>query len=411
MRPAEVAAGLSRLGLGARRRAGSQRVEHVLDDVLRGQALDQLGLLQAHRRLVRHGVQQLAVLRRELAPPRDAGQDPELLVAGHERRHQQGVCVEAGPEGALHSAVAASVGPSHQVENERRPARTQARRRGVRRIGAGQAQLVAVGVEAVDPAGVGVQQLPQAARDRVVEVLAQRDRGERLAQPGERGERLDPAAGPLVELGVLDRAAHQRRRVHQEVEHVVVELPRRLGVQHHHADHVAGLGQDGHGHHRLKALLLELRHVAHARVLERVLADEGGRLRAGHPAGEPLVQAPAELPHQALVAAGRRPQREAARLHEVDEAGVAAGRVGGDVHDAPQHAVQVQRGRDRLDDGVQRLVLAPRPLEGVCGADGRGNRHGGHIVASGPNGPMCGPHVRSAQTEWLPSIARAPLRP
>jgi len=48
----------------------------------------------------------------------------------------------------------------------------------------------------------------------------------------------DAPARVLVELGVLDRAADERRRVHEEVEDVVVELARRLGVQDDHADHV-----------------------------------------------------------------------------------------------------------------------------------------------------------------------------
>jgi hypothetical protein len=33
-----------------------------------------------------------------------------------------------------------------------------------------------------------------------------------------------------VELGVLDRAGHERGGVDEEVEDVVLELPRRLGV-------------------------------------------------------------------------------------------------------------------------------------------------------------------------------------
>ena len=62
VRAAEVAARLGRLGLGRLHRAGGQRLEHVLDDVLGGQPLDQLGLLQPHRGLVRHGAQELGVL-------------------------------------------------------------------------------------------------------------------------------------------------------------------------------------------------------------------------------------------------------------------------------------------------------------------------------------------------------------
>ena len=89
-------------------------------------------------------------------------------------------------------------------------------------------ELVRVGVDPPDLARVGAEQLARAARDRVVEVLAQRDRRERLAQLRERRERVDPPARALVELRVLDRARHERRGVHEKVEHSVVELARRL---------------------------------------------------------------------------------------------------------------------------------------------------------------------------------------
>ena len=80
VRAGQVAPGLCRLGLRCLYRTGSQRLEHVLDDVLRRQPLDQLRLLQAHRSLVRNGTQQLGVLVVEGALMCDAHQEAELLV-------------------------------------------------------------------------------------------------------------------------------------------------------------------------------------------------------------------------------------------------------------------------------------------------------------------------------------------
>ena len=139
-------------------------------------------------------------------------------------------------------------------------------------------------------------------------------------------------------------------------------------MQDHHADHVAVARHDRNGHHRLEALLLELGHVLHARVVERVVADELRRLRSGDPSGQALVRPPAELADQMRVARRRRPQYQAVALYEVDEAGVAARRVGCDLDDAVQDTVEIKRGRDRLDDGVERLVFALYAGQSVAAA-------------------------------------------
>ena len=74
---------------------GGQRLEHVLDDVLGGQALDQRGLLQPDRGLVGDRPQQLRVVSAKRPAADHAGEDAELLVAGHERGDQQAVVVQA----------------------------------------------------------------------------------------------------------------------------------------------------------------------------------------------------------------------------------------------------------------------------------------------------------------------------
>jgi hypothetical protein len=160
-----------------------ERLEHVLDDVLGGEPLDQLGLLQSDRSLVGHGAQQLGVLLVERALVRHAAQEAELLVARRERRDQEVV---------LHRAGAPAAHERHQLAGTCRASGS------LGWIRACQVELVGLGVDAPDLARLGAEQLARAARDRVVEVLAQRDRRQRLAQLRERRERLDPAARALV---------------------------------------------------------------------------------------------------------------------------------------------------------------------------------------------------------------------
>ena len=227
----------------------------------------------------------------EASPSHHAAQDAELLVARDQRRQQQAVVARGRPPppcGALRA-------PPHQVEQQRRPARL----RGARRWRDPPPPSISSSAS-LSSRQIWHSSAPSSrarpARHRVVEVLAQRHRRERLAQLGERRERVDPAARVLVELGVLDRPADQRARVDQEVEHVVVELARGLGVQDDDADHVAVAGQDRHGHHRLEALLVQLGHELHARVLERALADELGRLGPRDPARRPSSSPHSSLP-------------------------------------------------------------------------------------------------------------------
>ena len=119
------------------------------------------------------------------------------------------------------------------------PAGPRARRRRPVRVRGREDELVGVGIEPVDLTRVRAQQLARPTGDDVVKVLAQGDCGERLAQLRQGRQRRHAPPRLLVQLGVLDRAGDQRRRVDEEVEHVVVELTRRHGVQDADADHVA----------------------------------------------------------------------------------------------------------------------------------------------------------------------------
>ena len=364
----QVASGLARLRLPGLDRARGERVEHVLDDVLGRQPLDQLGLHQPDGGLVRDGAEQLSVLVGELAVAGEAADHPELLVARHQGDRKHRLVAGLGPPlriGGAGTVATLPARPAHQVEDQPGSAPSRARGGSVRGVGADENQLVGVHVEAVDLTGVRAQQLASAAGHGLVEVLAHGDLRERLAQLGQRGQGLDPAPGVLVELGVLDRPGHQRRRVDEEVEGVVLELPWRLGVQDDDANHVAGLGEDRHRDHRLEVLLLELGNELHPRVGHRVLANELRGLVARHPAREPLVDAERELADETRVTRRCGPQHQPLALGEVDEAGMARGRVGRDVDDPVQDPIEVQRRGDGLDDRVERLVLEPSPTEGV----------------------------------------------
>ena len=147
--------------------------------------------------------------------------------------------------------------------------------------------------------------------------------------------------------------------MHEEVEHSVVELARRLRMEDHHTQHVAvARAMTG-----TATIDWKRSSSSSGTYFMRGSSSAWSRMNSGvfvarDPPRQALVHAPAELADQMRVARRRRPQHQALPVQEVDEGGVAAGRVGRDLDDAVQHAVEVERGRDRLDDGVERLVFA-----------------------------------------------------
>ena len=181
--------------------------------------------------------------------------------------------------------------------------------------------------------------------------------GDLLGQLGDPGQGVDPAALLVVELGVLDRAADQRGDVREQLERVLAELVRGLGVEHDHPDRLGRAAQDGDRRHRLEVLLAQQRHVLHARVGHRLVADELGRAMAGHPAGESLLDGEVDVVDRLAEHGRGGADRQLAVAQEIDEAGVAAGRLRGQLDDALQHRHELERGGHELDDPVQRPVL------------------------------------------------------
>ena len=103
------------------------------------------------------------------------------------------------------------------------------------------------------------------------------------------------------------------------------------------ADRIAAPAEDRHRDERLEPLLLELGHVLHARIVERVVADE--RRLAG--ARAPTRRAPPRARARSCRRAGayggdaaRSTSRSPSSLDEIDEAGVHGARVGEQPHDA-----------------------------------------------------------------------------
>jgi hypothetical protein len=92
---------------------------------------------------------------------------------------------------------------------------------------------------------------------------------------------------------------------------------------------------------------------------------------AGDPARHPLADGQLDLAHHGVERRGRAPEFELAAplVQQVHEADVGLGGLGDQPGDAGQHQVQVQAGRDGLDDPGQQLgfpfrVGAAEPAHG-----------------------------------------------
>ena len=166
----------------------------------------------------------------------------------------------------------------------------------------------------------------------------------------------------------------------EEGHDALVELTGGDGVKDDDADRVARARRNRHRDDRLKAFLLELGDVVHPRILECVLADEGGLPVTRDPPGEALVEPELDLPDDVGVHVRGRAQSQPLSLQEVDEARVTARRLGQQLNRRGEEAVEVRRGGDNPDDAVERVALQTHALElgelGACLARrAAGTRH------------------------------------
>ena len=314
--------------------AAGELLEEVLDQVLLRELLDDLHLLETDRDLARDGAAELD------AHAPFGHEQPDQLVVRHERNRDP----RASP-------AARELGPELR-EAERVPR--------VSRLGiAGDAlELLAARIEQVDVAGARGQERSRAGDDGLQELLERARSRDRLRELGELLELGDPDPRLLVQARVLDRARDERGRCDEEVDLVVRELPRRLGVGGDDADHVARAADDGEREQRLEALLLELREVLRARVGEGVVADEGRLAALRRPPREPLATFHHDLARLSLVRGRGCTQHEALAglVEQVREAGLNAARVRHQSDDGLQHLGQLERRGDRRDDLLKRLL-------------------------------------------------------
>ena len=114
-----------------------------------------------------------------------------------------------------------------------------------------------------------------------------------------------------------------------------------------------------------------------------LVADQRGLLGAGGPAGHALVEAHLD-PADELAVHGRcRAEHETVSAHEVDQARVAARGLGGDVDDARQDGVDLERREDRVDDRAERDGLVPGAYVHIAHCNRRRSGSGVHCWPHG----------------------------
>ena len=272
--------------------------EEVLRQVALGEPVDQLDLLPADGRLGGHRPEQV-----ELARVEREGR------AGARRR---------GPGPRRRRPATARPRRPARYRGRRRPAarspdsgEVRRRRAGGGRRGAPHEALAAV--DRVDDDLVGVEQVARRLGD-CGQQLGQR--GGAGGTVGDLGQPLELVHAPprrLVQPRVLDRPGHQRGGVDHERGVVLRQRPRRQRVEADHAEQRAVLRDQGHRHHRLVLLLLELGEVPGARVGQRVGRDEDRLAVLGRPTLRSPRRAPAWSPRRHRRTAPTRPAARAGR--------------------------------------------------------------------------------------------------
>ena len=294
--------------------------EKVLDQVLLRQPLQHLDLLDGDGRLVR-----------------DRARQVDLAGAGGDERAEQ---LAAGDERDGHPRSARA--PAELGAELRQPDRCG--RRGVRRRRPAEPETLVGRVEQIEVNVVGAEQVaapPHHLGAENVERVGDRDGFREL---GEMLELADALSRLVEEPRVLDRARDERRARDEKADLGVGELAGGDGVEREGADRVAALAEHRDRDERLEFFLLELRHVLHARVAERVLADERGLAAVERPPGKPFATLQLDLTDEPAVRfrCGAEHESLPVPLEEIDEAGVDGARVGEQLHDAVEHLLEIE---------------------------------------------------------------------
>ncbi len=310
--------------------------EEVLDQVLLGQALEHLDLLDRDRRLVcdRAGEVELA------GPVGDEGAE-QLLTRNERHRHASGAAA-----------------PTHLRPELAQPDRRRHVVPG--RLYKAAEQPVLLRVAQVEAHRLGAEQLPCAPDDFRPEHVERLGRSHRFREPGELLELAQARPRLVVELRVLDRPRYERCARDEKLHFLVGELARCDGVERDRADGVAALAVKRHRDERLKPLLFEFGDVLHARIVERLLANERRPALRERPPREPLPALQLDAADEVRVRGGCSAQHEplAVAIEQVDEAGMRGARIGEQPYDTFQDLLEVERGADRRDDLMEEALFA-----------------------------------------------------
>ena len=167
-----------------------------------------------------------------------------------------------------------------------------------------------------------------------------------------------------VQPRVLDAPGHQAGHPAEQLHVRVGELAALARVHVEHADQAVrlaadGLAQDRDRGHGGEVLAAQLGEVLVPLVGELVLGDDGRPAVRGDPARHALAHLELDLPGQPVERRGRaaHDQPLARLVEQVDEAHVGLRRLGGQRGDAAQDLLEVEPGRDRLDDPGQKARL------------------------------------------------------
>ncbi len=302
-----------------------EREQQVANDVLLGQPSDQLGLLERNGELAGDQREQLlGVFFERLAARGD--EHAELLAPSGNGHGEQAPALTLQPElFAADRRLGGGRGASAEQLAQQGIGMLRGARRGLAGWAAREELEPSSGrVELVDSRSLAAEQRTHAVARGAQHLLAAGERGDAARDRGELGQRLHSPARALIELRVLDRACEQRRGLLEHLQRRIVELARRDRVEHDHADRGTFARADGHGRHRLEALLFELGHVVGTRIGECVLTNECRRVALRDPAGQALVDVELELADEVRIDVRCGAQSQSLAAPQVDEAGVAA---------------------------------------------------------------------------------------
>ena len=348
MAPAEVTAGGAGPRLGDVRRPARERLEQVADDVLGRQALDELGLVERDRELVGDRAQELVGLLPKGGLDRDAASAPRCSSPAATGATSVVPPVGAGRGGAAGRATRPCPPGRPRARRGRRGRRRRARGGPCRgRAGrAGRRRSPGLRARPRSPRGRAPRARSTAAiacerLDRRVSASTRR-----RVSSYRRAFSIAPATSEAVWARNVSAPSSNSRGATVCRTTVPSAGPDRAGIGTATIDWKRSSSISGKYFIR-----------GSARAWSRM---NSGRALARDPAREALVEAHVDLADEVRVDPRRGAQPQPLAVAQVDEAGVAVGRLAQEVDDAVEDAVEVGGGGHDPDDRVQRLASERR---------------------------------------------------